>query len=124
MTPGDTFARRVPPRSRAARFRPPARARADLHPIRDPMTDVARTRIEVMDTTLRDGEQTPEIAYTPEEKLQLAKLLISEVQVDRIEVAGTERLRFHGRPISQISHPPSARMAPSRSSARTVACFW
>ena len=80
MTRGDTFARRVLPRSRAARFRPPARARADLYPIRDPMTDVARTRIEVMDTTLRDGEQTPEIAYTPQEKLQLARTLLVDVR--------------------------------------------
>ena len=49
----------------------------------------ARRRIEVMDTTLRDGEQTPEVAYTPEEKLQLAKTLLLDVGVDRIEVAGT-----------------------------------
>ena len=32
-------------------------------------------RIEVMDTTLRDGEQTPEISYTPTEKLQIARTL-------------------------------------------------
>jgi D-citramalate synthase len=47
-------------------------------------------RIQVMDTTLRDGEQTPDIAYTPEEKLQLARLLLSEVNVDRIEIASTQ----------------------------------
>ncbi len=47
-------------------------------------------RIEVMDTTLRDGEQTPDIAYTPEEKLQLARLLLAEVGVDRIEIASTK----------------------------------
>jgi D-citramalate synthase len=46
-------------------------------------------RIEVMDTTLRDGEQTPEIAYTPAEKLQLARMLLADVGVDRIEIAGT-----------------------------------
>jgi len=46
-----------------------------------------QNRIQVMDTTLRDGEQTPDIAYTPEEKLQLARLLLSEVNVDRIEIA-------------------------------------
>ena len=46
-------------------------------------------RVEVMDTTLRDGEQTPEVAYTPEEKLQLARMLLAEVGVDRIEIAGT-----------------------------------
>jgi len=47
------------------------------------------TRIEVMDTTLRDGEQTPDIAYSPAEKLQIARVLLKEVKVDRIEVAGT-----------------------------------
>jgi D-citramalate synthase len=43
--------------------------------------------IEIMDTTLRDGEQTPDLAYTPSEKVQIARLLLSEVNVDRIEVA-------------------------------------
>jgi D-citramalate synthase len=42
-----------------------------------------------MDTTLRDGEQTPDVAYTPEEKRELARLLLDEVQVDRIEIAST-----------------------------------
>ena len=40
-----------------------------------------------MDTTLRDGEQTPGISYTPSEKLHLTKFLLSEVGVDRVEVA-------------------------------------
>ena len=46
-------------------------------------------RVELMDTTLRDGEQTPDVAYTPEEKLQLARVLLKEVGVDRIEIAQT-----------------------------------
>jgi D-citramalate synthase len=46
-------------------------------------------RIAVMDTTLRDGEQTPDISYFPAEKLQLARLLLTEVGVDRIEIAST-----------------------------------
>src|SRR5262245_34682728 len=46
-----------------------------------------KKRIEVMDTTLRDGEQTPDVAYTPAEKLQLARLLLADVGVDRIEIA-------------------------------------
>ena len=29
-----------------------------------------------MDTTLRDGEQTPDVAYTPTEKLQLRSDLL------------------------------------------------
>ena len=44
-------------------------------------------RIEVMDTTLRDGEQMQDGSYTPEEKLTLAQLLLEEVRVDRIEIA-------------------------------------
>jgi (R)-citramalate synthase len=40
-----------------------------------------------MDTTLRDGEQTPNVSYTPSEKVQLAQLLLRDVQVDRIELA-------------------------------------
>ena len=42
-----------------------------------------------MDTTLRDGEQTPDVSYTPAEKLQLARFLLDEVGVDRIEIAST-----------------------------------
>ncbi len=42
-----------------------------------------------MDTTLRDGEQTANVSYTPTEKLQLARMLLSDLEVDRVEVAST-----------------------------------
>ena len=42
--------------------------------------------ISIMDTTLRDGEQTPGIAYTPSEKLHVARMLLKDVGVDRIEI--------------------------------------
>ena len=47
----------------------------------------AKRRIEIMDTTLRDGEQTSGVSFLPSEKLQIAKLLLEELKVDRIEVA-------------------------------------
>lgn len=45
------------------------------------------TRIEIMDTTLRDGEQTSGVSFMPHEKLVIARALLQDVNVDRIEVA-------------------------------------
>lgn len=52
-----------------------------------PLEGLNRRRIEIMDTTLRDGEQTSGVSFLPSEKLQIAKLLLEELKVDRIEVA-------------------------------------
>jgi len=48
---------------------------------------MGKRRIEIMDTTLRDGEQTSGVSFSASEKLTIAKLLLKELKVDRIEIA-------------------------------------
>ncbi len=58
-----------------------------------------------MDTTLRDGEQTSGVSFVPHEKLSIARLLLRDVNVDRIEVA-------------------SARVSDGEKEAVTAICRW
>ncbi len=44
-------------------------------------------QLEIMDTTLRDGEQTQGISFSPKEKLNLTQFLLNELGVDRVEIA-------------------------------------
>jgi D-citramalate synthase len=48
-----------------------------------------KRKIEIMDTTLRDGEQTNGVSFSASEKLTIAQLLLEELKVDRIEIAST-----------------------------------
>ena len=43
--------------------------------------------VEIMDSTLRDGEQTSGVSFLPHEKLIISRMLLSDLNVDRIEVA-------------------------------------
>ena len=63
---------------------------------------MART-IEIMDTTLRDGEQTSGVSFTASEKLTLAKLLLEELKVDRIEIASARVSEGEFNAVKQIT---------------------
>lgn len=57
-----------------------------------------------MDTTLRDGEQTSGVSFLPSEKLQIAKLLLEELKVDRIEVASARVSEGEMEGVKKITH--------------------
>ncbi|NNC54495.1 MAG: 2-isopropylmalate synthase, partial [Pseudomonadales bacterium] len=56
-----------------------------------------------MDTTLRDGEQTQGVSFAPEEKVSLAKALLSRLKVDRIEVASARVSQGEQEAVKQIN---------------------
>ena len=51
------------------------------------MSPKKKRLVEIMDTTLRDGEQTSGVSFTAGEKLTVAQLLLEELGVNRIEIA-------------------------------------
>ncbi len=56
-----------------------------------------------MDTTLRDGEQTSGVSFSASEKLTLAKLLLDELKVDRIEIASARVSEGEFESVRQIT---------------------
>ncbi|MEJ2163555.1 MAG: 2-isopropylmalate synthase, partial [Robiginitalea sp.] len=64
---------------------------------------MTQRRIEIMDTTLRDGEQTSGVSFTAPEKLTLARLLLEELKVDRIEVASARVSEGEFESVRQIT---------------------
>ncbi|MHB1190674.1 MAG: alpha-isopropylmalate synthase regulatory domain-containing protein [Armatimonadota bacterium] len=59
--------------------------------------------IEIMDTTLRDGEQTQGVSILPEEKLNLARVLLDRVKVDRIEIASARVSDGEKRAVTMVT---------------------
>ena len=76
--------------------------------------DARRDRVRIFDTTLRDGEQTPGVALTVEEKLEIARRLAS-LQVDVIEagfpVASDGEFEAVARIAEEIRGPVVAALA-------------
>ena len=66
------------------------------------MMEMNSRKIEIMDTTLRDGEQTSGVSFMPHEKLMIARALLEKVGVDRIEVASARVSEGEKEAVSSI----------------------
>ncbi len=60
--------------------------------------------VEILDTSLRDGEQTPGVSFTPLEKLQIARVLLSKVRVDRLEIGSARVSEGEHLGVTDIIH--------------------
>src|ERR1700741_3563758 len=64
--------------------------------------------IEIMDTTLRDGEQTSGVSFSASEKLTITQLLLTELKVDRIEIASARVSEGEFQALKKITEWASA----------------
>ncbi|WP_245929745.1 alpha-isopropylmalate synthase regulatory domain-containing protein [Leucothrix pacifica] len=60
-------------------------------------------QITLMDTTLRDGEQTQGVSFAPEEKVSMATALLGKLKVDRIEVASARVSKGEQEAVAKIN---------------------
>ena len=58
--------------------------------------------VEIMDSTLRDGEQTSGVSFLPHEKLIIARMLLGDLNVDRIEEASAKVSEGEKEAVSMI----------------------
>ena len=60
-------------------------------------------KVEIMDTTLRDGEQTHNVSFSAQEKLHISKMLLEKLKVDRIEVASARTSQGEQKSLRNIT---------------------
>ncbi len=60
-------------------------------------------QIKLLDTTLRDGEQTQGVSFSVNEKMNIARALLQSLKVDRIEVASAGVSEGEKEAVSQIT---------------------
>ncbi len=58
--------------------------------------------VEIMDSTLRDGEQTSGVSFLPHEKLVIARKLLHDLNIDRIEAASARVSEGEKEAVSMI----------------------
>ncbi len=59
-------------------------------------------QVQILDTTLRDGEQTQGVSFAPAEKLNIAQSMLQQLRVDRLEVASARVSEGEKAAVAQI----------------------
>jgi hypothetical protein len=59
--------------------------------------------VQLLDTTLRDGEQTRHVSFSTSEKVTIAEALLGSLKVDRIEVASAGISEGEREAVSRIA---------------------
>ncbi len=60
-------------------------------------------KIQLMDTTLRDGEQTQGVSFSANEKMNIARAMLQSLKVDRIEIASACVSEGEKQAVAQIT---------------------
>lgn len=60
--------------------------------------------IEILDTTLRDGEQTSGVSFAGSEKLHIVRILLADLNIDRIEIASAKVSEGEYETVKRITH--------------------
>lgn len=67
------------------------------------MKKIESSKIEILDTTLRDGEQTSGVSFTVAEKLSIARFLLESLKVNRVEVGSARVSAGEFEAVSEIA---------------------
>ncbi|WCL48202.1 alpha-isopropylmalate synthase regulatory domain-containing protein [Leptospira sp. GIMC2001] len=59
-------------------------------------------KIQILDVTLRDGEQTQGVSFSSEEKLNIAKFLLQSLNVNRVEIASARTSKGETTTVQKI----------------------
>jgi len=59
--------------------------------------------MEILDTTLRDGEQTSGVSFAAAEKMHITQLLLEELKVDRVELASAKVSEGEFETVSRVA---------------------
>ena len=74
--------------------------------------------VEILDTTLRDGEQTSGVSFNAREKLSIARLLLEELRVNRIEIASARVSQGEEQAVRAIAEWASGKGRDTRTGSR------